>query len=393
MTACEPAAQSTTIVAMKRLYWTEPSTYEFEVAVKAVGDGCVTIDPIVFHPDEGGQPADTGTIGEAVVRQVEIVDDRVIHTLDRSLADGTYVARVDRRRRNHTACHHTAQHILSGVAAEQFGLQTTGVHIGLEACTVDFGNKIDWDVAEDLERRAMAIVMEDLPVETVFGDTDEPVRSRFGAIDADVVRVVKIGDCDKSPCCGAHVRSTGRIGVVRIFNLENKKEGTRASFLAGQKALEQSQRETAILRELRKAASCSTLELPAILEKALERAKELSKEVDRVWSLRLSDLARSVEVVTAGSSKIGVYVGALPRALVATLAGMIAESVEGAGIAVSDTHIAVSSTTLDAGQLFKQVQKEIGGKGGGSPRAAQGRLDNPVTNHDLVGILARCPAV
>ncbi|MBN2128905.1 MAG: hypothetical protein JW741_05385 [Sedimentisphaerales bacterium] len=378
---------------MKRLYWTEPSTYEFEVAVKAVGDGCVTIDPIVFHPDEGGQPADTGTIGEAVVRQVEIVDDRVIHTLDRSLADGTYVARVDRRRRNHTACHHTAQHILSGVAAEQFGLQTTGVHIGLEACTVDFGNKIDWDVAEDLERRAMAIVMEDLPVETVFGDTDEPVRSRFGAIDADVVRVVKIGDCDKSPCCGAHVRSTGRIGVVRIFNLENKKEGTRASFLAGQKALEQSQRETAILRELRKAASCSTLELPAILEKALERAKELSKEVDRVWSLRLSDLARSVEVVTAGSSKIGVYVGALPRALVATLAGMIAESVEGAGIAVSDTHIAVSSTTLDAGQLFKQVQKEIGGKGGGSPRAAQGRLDNPVTNHDLVGILARCPAV
>jgi len=378
---------------MKRLYWTEPDTYEFEVAVKTVGDGRVTTDPIVFHPDEGGQPADTGTIGEAVVRQVEIVDGRIVHVLDRTLADGTYVARVDRRRRCHTACHHTAQHILSGVAAEQFGLQTTGVHIGLEGCTVDFDKKIDWDVAEDLERRAMAIVMEDVPVETVFGGGDEPVRSRFGEIEADVVRVVKIGDCDKSPCCGAHVRTTGRIGIIRIFNLENKKEGTRVSFLAGQKALEQSQAETSILRELRKAASCSTLELPAILAKTLERAKELSKEVDRMWSLRLSDLVRSAEVVTAGLSKVGIYVGALPRELVGTLAGMIAESVSGAGIAVSDTHIAVSSTTLDAGQLFKHLQKEIGGKGGGSPRAAQGRLDNPVSKDDLVDILARYPAV
>jgi len=378
---------------MKRLYWTKPDTYECEVAVKAVGDSRVTTDPIVFHPDEGGQPPDTGTIGEAAVCQVEIVNDQIVHTLDRPLADGTYVARVDRERRCYTACQHTAQHILSGIAAEQFGLQTTGVHIGLEACTVDFDKKIDWDAAEDLERKAVAIVTEDVPVETVFGDKGEQVRSRFGEIEADVVRMVKIGACDKSPCCGAHVKTTGRIGVIRIFNLESKKEGTRVSFLAGQKALEQSQAETSILRELRKTASCSTSELPAILEKALERAKELSKEVNHVWSLRLSDLTRSAEIVTAGSSKVGVYVGALPRELVATLAGMIAESVKGVGIAVSDTHIAVSSTTLDAGQLFKHVQKEIGGRGGGSPRAAQGRLDNPVTNHDLVGILARCPAV
>jgi len=362
---------------MKRLYWTEPDTYEFEVAVKAVGDGRVTIDPIVFHPEEGGQPADTGTIGEAAVCQVEIVNDQIVHTLDRPLPDGTYVARVDQQRRCYTACQHTAQHILSGIAAEQFALQTVGVHIGLEGCTVDFDRRIDWDVAEDLERSAMAVVTEDISVETVFGDKGEQVRSRFGEIDADVVRVVKIGDCDKSPCCGAHVRTTGRIGVIRIFNLENKKEGTRVSFLAGQKALEQSQTETSILRELRKAASCSTSELPAILQKTLERAKELSKEVNRVWSLRLSDLARSAEVVTVGSSKVGVHVGDLPREFVATLAGMIAET----------------STTLDAGQLLKHVQSQIGGKGGGSPRAAQGRLDKPVTKGDLIEILASSPAV
>ena len=50
---------------MKRLYWTQPDTFETEVEVAVVDDRAVTIDPILFHPDEGGQPADLGTIGDA----------------------------------------------------------------------------------------------------------------------------------------------------------------------------------------------------------------------------------------------------------------------------------------------------------------------------------------
>jgi len=375
---------------MKRLYWAEPDVYECEVAVKAMGDCRVTAEPVLFHPEEGGQPADSGTIGPAAVLRVAIENGQVVHTLDRPLADGTYVARIDRQRRRYTAAHHTAQHILSGIAAERFGLQTVGVHIGLEGCTVDFDEKIECDVAEQLERLALEVVAQDLPVETVFGGGDEPVRSRFGDISAQVVRVVQIGDCDRSPCCGAHVKTTGQIGLVRIFNLENKKDGTRVSFLAGQKALEQSQAETAVLRELRKAASCSTSELPSTLQKALERAKELSKELNQVWSLRLADLAASADVVTLGASQVGLYVGDLPKGLAVTLAGMIARATTGAGIVVSDVQIAVSSTTLDAGRLLKSIRNEIGGKGGGSPRAANGRLDKPVSKKELINILANC---
>jgi alanyl-tRNA synthetase len=138
--------------------------------------------------------------------------------------------------------------------------------------------------------------------------------------------VVRIGDYDRSACCGAHVPSTGRIGVIRIFDLETKKQGTRASFLAGAKALERSQAEAAILRELRKMAGCATSDLPATFQKGLERSKELGKEVERIWSLRLGDLVKSTEAVTVGSSPVGVYVGELPRELAAVLAGMIAEA-------------------------------------------------------------------
>jgi alanyl-tRNA synthetase len=372
--------------AMKRMYWTHPDVFEVEVEVAAAGPDQVTTDPIIFHPDEGGQPADRGAIGEAAVYKVEVIDGQVIHTLDRPLPDGKYLARLDREHRLYTATQHTAQHVLSGIAAGQLGLETVGVHIGLESCTVDFDKKVEWDVAEDLERRVMAVVSGDIPVETVF-DEDMQARSRLGRIEADVIRVVKIGDIDRSACCGAHVRTTGQIGVIRIFDLESRKQGTRVSFLAGRRALEQSQSETFILRELRKIACCANAELPAALQKALERSKESTKEVERLWSARLGDLVKSAEIVAVGSSNVGLHVGALPRELVPVLAGMMAEATGGAGVVVSDVQIAVSAKTLDAGGLLREIQSRIGGKGGGSPKAAQGRLDRPVTAGELVTIL------
>jgi alanyl-tRNA synthetase len=393
---------------MKRLYWTQPDVFETEVEVVAVGPDKVTMDPILFHPDEGGQPADRGVIGPAVITEVQVVDGKIVHTLDRPLANGRYVARLDRERRLHTATQHTAQHLLSGIAAAQFGWQTVGVHIGLESGTVDFDKKIEWDLAEELERRVLDVVTLDLPVETTFDDPDMQTRSRRGEgvpplltasqeesskgkmpSPREVIRVVRIGDIDTSACCGAHVKTTGRIGLVRIFDLENRKEGTRLSFLAGQKALERSQSETAILRELREIACCATVDLPMVFRKTLERSKELAKEVDRVWSLRLSDLVKSAEAVTAGSSTVRAYRGELPRELMPVLAGMIAEATGGAGVVVSDANVAISSKTLDAGGLLKKIQNAVGGKGGGSPKSANGRLNRPVTMDELADILRR----
>lgn len=373
---------------MKRLYWTEPDVFETQVEVTVLGPNKVAIEPILFHPDEGGQPADKGFIGEAVVCDVQLMQGAVEHTLDRPLPAGRYVARVDKERRLRTAGQHTAQHILSGIAARKFGLATVAVHIGLEGATIDFDQKTDWDVVQDLERLAMEAVMLDVPVETTFNDDATKVRSRLGPIEADVIRVVRIGDYDTSACCGAHVKSTGQIGAIRVFDLENRKGGTRISFTAGSKAVQQSQFETAILRELRKAVGCATGDLPAFLQKTLDRSKELAKEVDRLWSLQLADLAKSARVAAVGSSKAGLYVGELPKELVTTLAGMIAETVEGAGIVISAGQIAISSRTVDAGGLLKRIQSHAGGKGGGSPKSANGRLDKPLTAEALIEILA-----
>ncbi|MBW7990504.1 MAG: hypothetical protein FVQ84_10875 [Planctomycetes bacterium] len=372
---------------MKRLYWTNPELFETEVEVKTIADCKVTTDPVIFHSDEGGQPADIGSIGQANVKNVEIIDGQIFHTLDKPLSDGKYIARLNKQHRLYTASQHTAQHIISGISEKRFGLETTGVHIGLDRCTVDFDKKIDWETVKNIEQQSMEVVTLNIPVETVFNDTDVRIRSNSKEIEADTIRVVKIGDYDKSACCGAHLKLTGQIGIIRIFDIESKKQGVRIFFLAGTKALEHSQTETSILRELRKSAGCSSSELLAIFEKALSHSKELTKEINRLWSRMLPDIAKSAMVAKFESTKIGIQVVDIPRQLITKLAGMMAETFDGAGIVVSDTSIAISSNGINANDLLRKIQDTIGGKGGGSPKAANGKLSRTVTTDEVISIL------
>jgi alanyl-tRNA synthetase len=372
---------------VKRLYWTNPDDYEVEVEVKSIGDRKVMIEPIVFHPDEGGQPADKGRIGESEVLNVEIIDGNIIHSLDKPLNDGKYIAHVDRSHRLSVARRHTAQHIISGIAEKCFGLKTIGVHIGLESCTVDFDKKIDFETVQAIERDSMQVVTENIPVETAFNDSDARTRFDLTELESDMIRVVKIGDYDASACCGTHVRRTGDIGIIRIIDIESKKNGTRVSFTAGSSALEFSQTETSILKELRQLSKCSTAELPVILSKALESSKNLSKEVERLQGLMLPGFVESARIMEIGSSKVGIQIDAVSAKLAGKLAALIANEIDGTGIVISKGSITINSIKLNANDLLKKLHESAGGKGGGSANAASGRLDKQVTADQIMKIL------
>lgn len=372
---------------MERLYWTNPDVYEIEVEVKAIGDCRVAINPIVFHPDEGGQQPDKGTIGKAEVLGVEMIDGRIVHTLDRPLDDGKYVARVDKKHRLQSARQHTAQHIISGVAEKRFGLKTLGVHIGVDSCTVDFDRKIDWQTAQAIERDSMGAVTENIAVETVFGDSDARSRFDLTAIESDMIRIVKISEYDASACCGTHVRRTGDIGIIRILDIESKKDGTRVAFVAGEKALEFSQIETSVLRELRKLVKCSTAELPILFQKAMDNAKSLNKELERLQGLMLPGLVASAEIIEIDGAKVGIQVDAVSGKLAGKLAGLIAGEIDGTGIVVSEGTIVINSKNLNANDLLAKLKEAFGGKGGGSPQTASGKLEGTVTSRRIAEVL------
>jgi alanyl-tRNA synthetase len=372
---------------MKRLYWTDPDVFEVEVIVKPLGDACVSIDPIVFHPEEGGQPADRGTIGPARVVSIGAKGQDIVHQLDTPLEDGVYLARVDRQFRHYCAAQHTAQHILSGLAEQHHDLQTTGVHLGLERSTIDFDKALDWPALQALETEAMGVVCENIQVQTLFDPAD--VRSRFDlqALEGQDIRVVKIGSYDASACCGVHVVRTGDIGIIRILDIEKKRQGTRVSFCAGPKALAFSQHETSVLRELRRLSKCSTGELPQIMQKHLDSARQAGKALERLQAQQLPGLAADAPVVELGSERIGIQVDVTAPKLTGKLAALIAEQVKGAGIVVSDMRFSIHSNQGTAQDLFTKLKAALGAKGGASPQAANGKLDKPTTVDEITRII------
>ncbi|MCP4712027.1 MAG: hypothetical protein GY869_25685, partial [Planctomycetes bacterium] len=162
----------------------------------------------------------------------------------------------------------------------------------------------------------------------------------------------------------------------------------RVSFLAGRKGLDFSQNETSVLRELRKSVRCATAELPEMIQKNLDQQTHLNRQINHLWTSRLPELVTAADVIDLGNSKVGIQVVELPQKLVGKLAGMIATSLQGAGIVISDINIAIFSNTINAMELFKKIQTKAGGKGGGSAKAANGKLEKAVTVDEIKIALA-----
>ena len=112
----------------ERLYYSDAYVREFDATVTAVADDGrrVFLDRTAFYPTSGGQPFDTGMLGER--RVVDVIDEgaRIAHVLDAPLMQttGTIHGRVDWPRRFDHMQQHTGQHLLSAVLDDAFGWKT-----------------------------------------------------------------------------------------------------------------------------------------------------------------------------------------------------------------------------------------------------------------------------
>jgi misacylated tRNA(Ala) deacylase len=202
----------------------------FEATVTETGDDYVILDGTYFYPGGGGQPADRGTLswpgGEATV-----VDARKNHGDVRHYVDGaaslpeagtTVTGRIDAERRDRFTRLHTAQHVLSRVALDEFGAATVGNGLTVDGGWVEFEGA-DLDV-ETVERLTNAAVDRDLAVHKVERPRDaveDAVPEGRAQLDlipdhVDPMRVVEIDDFDVCPCGGTHVDRLGELGTVRI---------------------------------------------------------------------------------------------------------------------------------------------------------------------------------
>ena len=204
----------------------------------------VVLDRTAFYPTGGGQPHDTGTLGQATVTDVRKEGDSVWHSLDGALpATGDEVrGTIDWGRRHALMRTHSALHVLCGVIWNEWRVPVTGGNMEPLAARMDFefdplpegfGARVEALVNAELAL-ARPIDVEFLPRDAAVED-DDLIRTKVNMIPESVteIRVVDIVGLDKQADGGTHVRSTDEVGRVRVVKTESKGKGNKRIRLEG----------------------------------------------------------------------------------------------------------------------------------------------------------------
>jgi len=374
------------------LYYEDSGIHAFEGTVLDVvereGASLVVLDQTAFYPGGGGQPADRGRIGDAVVSDVLEEQGTVWHRVDRAPERGTRVAcALDWGRRFDHMQQHTGQHILSQAFLEVAQAETRSFHLGEEEVSIDVAHAgPDPALLQRVEDRANEIVWEDREVRTHQVPPDEvgrfPLRKPPKV--EGLVRIVEVRDFDWSACGGTHVARSGGVGVITLLSTERYKGGTRVAFVCGGRALRRQRERAAILRELTLAFTAGESDLPhavARLKEERERAErrlrsllkvELEREADRLVASAPRGPSGPV-VADHFPDRDSAEVGAL-SSLVAARGGV---ALLFAGEATPRAHFSAPAGTISVGDLLGKLCRTFGGKGGGRPESAQGTIPAP----------------
>ena len=163
----------------------------------------------LFHPQGGGQPCDTGWIGESQVLRVVQEPERIIHFVDRPVALGMTCIRIDEQRRHFNTRMHSAGHLI-GHFVQALGWTPIKAHHWPDEGRVQFK---PGDAAQEVDVEAVQAGIE----QWIESDLPRLTSLREGA------REIGFGDLPAYGCGGTHVRSLKDLGTVTIASLSQKK--------------------------------------------------------------------------------------------------------------------------------------------------------------------------
>ena len=228
----------------RKLYYEDAYMQRFEATVLSCEEGkegwLVVLDATAFFPEEGGQSADTGTLGAVRVTDVREKAGVITHHTDGPLPVGAAVeGAIDWTERFRKMQTHTGEHIVSGIMHARYGFENVGFHLGEDYCTFDFDGELTREQLDDVERAANAAVWANLSVTARFPSPEElavlPYRSKLDLTEN--VRIVTVEGVDICACCAPHVARTGEIGMIKMLDFMRHRGGIRIWCKCGSDAL------------------------------------------------------------------------------------------------------------------------------------------------------------
>jgi alanyl-tRNA synthetase len=367
----------------------------------------IVLDRTPFYAESGGQIGDTGTLTIRLDNVPEVTlnvldtrkeNDLSIHLvadqpgLDDLLQNADVVlAQIDTRRRTLTSDNHSATHLLHSALRDVLGSHVAqkGSYVGPDALRFDFshfGKMTDAEI-EQVEAIVNEKIRANIPLDEKRNVPIEQAKALgatalFGEKYGDFVRVITFDPAYSVELCGGtHVPATGQIGLFKLTSEGSVSTGVRrieAKTSEGALALLNEQAAVLdTLKELLKAPKDVVKAVQSLLEERNALQKKLETlENEKVQQLK-EQLLGKVEAVNEHSvivERVNVpNADALKqlaydlKAKVDNLALVLGADIGGKpqlAVLLPDSLIA---SGLHAGQVVKDLARNIKGGGGGQP--------------------------
>ena len=362
----------------------------------------VIFDRTPFYAESGGQVADTGIITsrefEGKVVNVVKKHDVFIHQVEivKGIAPavGAEVKmKIDADRRKDIQRNHTATHILHKVLRENLGthVEQSGSLVDDEKLRFDFSHyeAIEPEMIEKIEKAVNDIILSNLKVKIDFENIEDAKKrgamALFSDKYGDVVRVVEIDGYSIELCGGAHVKSTGEIGLFNIESESGIASGTRRiTATTGHASLKYVNKLEEKLSKVAGMLKTDGKNVVDVVEKYIAEAKNIVKEYEQLQTklvkYEINELLENVDEING----VKVLKAAFANKDVNELKEIVDRGKEKlqSGIIILGTNnggkaIFVVGVTKDliskvkAGEIVKVAAQVAGGNGGGRPDFAQ----------------------
>ncbi|HAA00435.1 MAG TPA: alanine--tRNA ligase [Flavobacteriales bacterium] len=355
----------------------------------------LVFDYTPFYPEGGGQVGDKGYL-QSGNEKVFIIDTKkennlIVHFSEKLPADPSsqFIGVVDRSKRKDTACNHSATHLLHEALRDILGthVEQKGSLVNSEYLRFDFSHfsKMSDEEIRNVEKQVNERIRENLQLDEHRAMPVDDAKAMgamalFGEKYGDKVRVIRFGSSVEL-CGGTHVRSTGEIGMFKIVSEGAVAAGIRRiEAITGTKADEHYRKQEDLLNQV-----SDLLKRPADVVKALTDLVQQNAELNKKMELLAKEKAgsiksellkkvRSVNGVNIIAQKVDLDTANIKdiayqlKGEVKSLFLLLANEQDGKpGITVMIDESLVNERKLHAGNIVRELAKEIKGGGGGQP--------------------------
>jgi len=359
----------------------------------------IVLDKTPFYAESGGQVGDTGELVFPDGEVIDVTDTKkenglTVHFVDKlpDDIDDALTAIVDKYRRNNIMNNHSATHLLHAAMKQVLGAHVNqkGSLVNADYLRFDFSHfaKVTDEELEQIEAIVNEKVRENIPLKEERNvpynvAISSGVTALFGEKYGDYVRVITFDDkFSKELCGGTHIKATGHIGFFKIITESAVAAGVRRieaiTGIAAENYILEQNKLVNQLKELLKNPKDISKSVESLLDENNRLKKEIEKSVLEKSSGLKTELAQKAELIN-GVNFIAQKVE-LPNAdaiknlaynlkdIVPNLFLVLVAAIDGKpNITVMIAENLVKEKGLHAGNIIKELAKEVKGGGGGQP--------------------------